>query len=1071
MKRIIIIYINALFVVFHCAAQNLQINPIDLSESDFAVIVGLVQDDNGYIWLADFQTGLVRYDGTEIKRYPAKGESNLGPRSNRAECIATDGKNIWLGTFSSGLSMLDPETGLFTHYIHDSSDPNSIRSNQIRTLTFDRQGMLWIGTQKGLDKFDPSTKTFTHVHTTDPDEEILKDEHIRITYIDQAGVLWVGTSSPFANEATVGGLFKVEVDKNSIEHYQSGDSENTLIDSRVRSIFEDSRGTFWIGTAGDGLHTMDRKSGTFTRFLFDPYDPQKLSRSTSVDGRQAALDHITFINEDDGGNIWIGTFNGGLCMYNPASAKMTYYARELSHAHKKIEGIGFWSAHKANDGLLWVSTWSTTTDDDILHTITTKSRKLQINTLENNSSVRSFAKDTKGGFYFGGSRGVWYEDKFGDQTLIKRLEGFEGASRAGARDIVVKDNQLWIATIFGLYNIDLATKELAIYDHDPLDTTSLSTDNIESLLSLNADELLLGSQNGIQIFNVKTKQCRQLTLYDTLEAEPTIETVSDVMTDSKLRVWLTLVFNGVRQLDTQTGQMVDFPELPKGENIFWLFEDSNQKIWIGGDNGIYTLNETSQAFEKYKDKDGLVPDNSVAFAIAEDHQKQLWIGVGPGVASIDLNSGKTKFFGSSWGMNSFNLTSRGMFYSPNREMILGHTSGYYKFNTNALQAESVYTTAPFISDYLINETKVDNINQRIQKNPSQNDLLKLDHDENSFSLRLNHIDYLSSNLDHSLRYRLEGYDPNWREIDSGERLLFYNIPPGDYTFQSRVFDMNGRWQEYNMDIQIKPPWWQSWWAYLLYAIGAILIASGIYRSQKARTIRLEREKSKDRELAQAKKIEKAYTDLKATQAQLIQSEKMASLGELTAGIAHEIQNPLNFVNNFSDVSGEMIEEINEALTPESGEPDLEEAQEILIDLKGNLEKIHYHGGRASSIVRNMLDHSRASSSERVPTDINALCDEYLRLAYHGLRAKDRSFNANFETAFDESLPKTKVAAQDIGRVILNILNNAFYAVDKKAKSYALPPLSATMVSVCHKKRLKRSFNHSLRLNQQVRERA
>jgi len=188
--------------------------------------------------------------------------------------------------------------------------------------------------------------------------------------------------------------------------------------------------------------------------------------------------------------------------------------------------------------------------------------------------------------------------------------------------------------------------------------------------------------------------------------------------------------------------------------------------------------------------------------------------------------------------------------------------------------------------------------------------------------------------------------------------------------------------------------------------------------EQAALIKLEKER-----------LENTLADLKATQSQLVQSEKMASLGELTAGIAHEIQNPLNFVNNFSDVSGEMIDEINEEL--ENG--DIEEVKEILNDLKGNLEKILHHGGRASSIVRNMLDHSRASSAECVETDINALCDEYIRLAYHGLRAKDRSFNAEFKTAFDESLPKIKVAAQDIGRVVLNILNNAFYAVDKKKK--------------------------------------
>jgi len=176
-------------------------------------------------------------------------------------------------------------------------------------------------------------------------------------------------------------------------------------------------------------------------------------------------------------------------------------------------------------------------------------------------------------------------------------------------------------------------------------------------------------------------------------------------------------------------------------------------------------------------------------------------------------------------------------------------------------------------------------------------------------------------------------------------------------------------------------------------------------------------------------LKRSLENLKATQSQLIQSEKMASLGELTAGIAHEIQNPLNFVNNFSEVSNELIDEMNVEI--EKG--DIAEAKTIGNDIKQNLEKILHHGKRADAIVKGMLQHSRSSSGQKEPTDINALCDEYLRLAYHGLRAKDKNFNANLETDFDASLAKVNVVPQDIGRVVLNLITNAFYAVHEKEK--------------------------------------
>lgn len=181
-------------------------------------------------------------------------------------------------------------------------------------------------------------------------------------------------------------------------------------------------------------------------------------------------------------------------------------------------------------------------------------------------------------------------------------------------------------------------------------------------------------------------------------------------------------------------------------------------------------------------------------------------------------------------------------------------------------------------------------------------------------------------------------------------------------------------------------------------------------------------------------LEKSLEDLKATQTQLIQSEKLASLGELTAGIAHEIQNPLNFVNNFSEVSRELIEELQEERNKEQDKRDEGLEEEILSDISQNLEKINHHGKRAASIVKGMLEHSRASTGKKEPTDVNVLADEYLRLAYHGIRAKDKSFNAEFKTELDSSLPKIPLITQDFGRVLLNLINNAFYAVkDKEGK--------------------------------------
>jgi signal transduction histidine kinase len=259
----------------------------------------------------------------------------------------------------------------------------------------------------------------------------------------------------------------------------------------------------------------------------------------------------------------------------------------------------------------------------------------------------------------------------------------------------------------------------------------------------------------------------------------------------------------------------------------------------------------------------------------------------------------------------------------------------------------------------------------------------------------------------------------------------------------KAANYDGVWNQQGASISliIYPPWWRTWWAYGLYLLCLLAAVFTVDGFRRRKLLQKERERTRERELAQARELEKAYyqlehqkeelqttlEDLQGTQLQLIQKEKMASLGELTAGIAHEIQNPLNFVNNFSEVSVELVEELKEEAKAGNGQ----EVLAIAEDLTQNLSKIHHHGKRADSIVKGMLQHSRTSSGEKQLTDINALADEYLRLAYHGLRAKEKDFNADFKLEADPTLSKIEVVPQEIGRVLLNLFNNAFYATAQK----------------------------------------
>ncbi|HRI79592.1 MAG TPA: ATP-binding protein, partial [Cyclobacteriaceae bacterium] len=265
--------------------------------------------------------------------------------------------------------------------------------------------------------------------------------------------------------------------------------------------------------------------------------------------------------------------------------------------------------------------------------------------------------------------------------------------------------------------------------------------------------------------------------------------------------------------------------------------------------------------------------------------------------------------------------------------------------------------------------------------------------------------YEKSNADSTVKYQSLIIQINKETFNAKQAQQFQNI---DFDEQQRLNEIETATKEVQAQLRTN--------ILLGSTFTLVVIAFFLYRNSRTK------QKAK-------KNIERAYDQLKATQSQLIQSEKMASLGELTAGIAHEIQNPLNFVNNFSEINTELIGEMKEALS----KGDYESAKSIASSIDENERKIVLHGKRADGIVKGMLQHSRTSSGVKESTDINALADEYLRLAYHGIRAKDKSFTATMHTDFDSTIGNINIIPQDIGRVILNLITNAFYAVTEKSK--------------------------------------
>jgi signal transduction histidine kinase/ligand-binding sensor domain-containing protein len=1017
-------------------SQQINISRVSLSGGILTgIIIGITQDPKGYMWFITGATGLYRYDGYHTLSYKHQPLNPNSIASDRIECIAADSTgNIWLGTFGKGLDRFDPVTLVFTHFTHDPKNDQSLISDSVKAIIQDHEGFLWIGTIAGLDRMDPKTGKLIHFRNNATDLTSLSNNEIRALYEDHQHNIWVGTGSPFFGDnpsRNHGGLNRFDRRTGKFTRYMN-DPKNThsLIDNRVRVIFEDSRGTFWVGTAGDGLHTMDRETGIFERHLYDPAHPEKLSRPPLKKDFNFADDHITFINEDVTGAIWIGTFEGGLNRYDPKSQKIKFFA-SLNDSVAGIKDPTGWWGYPSNDGLLWVSTWNKN-----LFQLNPYQKKIPHYDLQD--AANSIYQETPGLYWIGTD----HSGLIRDDRILGRQQKFlhdplNHSSISSNGVFVIRRNKkgnFWIGTATGLDLFDPKTQTFTNYNHDQNNKSSLGDNIIMSLYVDAEDNLWVGTVTGLDYMNTKTGMFTHYQVDKKYGNSPEIY-VNSILEDRKGRLWVGTFYGaGLNQLDLSTGKFKNY--FAEKSITSSIFEDSDGTIWVGTNDGLYRFNPSSDSFFHFINPESGASMETV-YNILEDDKKNLWIVTSNELIRLNPARNKTIRFGKSQGVDQLNFA-----WGDNggggsgKEIFFGDQTGYYVFQPELLTINNRPPQILLENFRLAGQAAQYNMNDFMTQPLWKTKEINLAYNQNIFSFDLLAIHY-SNPKDNRITYMLENYDNTWRESGVDQRAYYFNVPSGKYTLRMKAANGNGVWTERDIKITVTPPWWRTWWAYTLFAA---LFAGSIWAFifYRSRNLKRHNKQLEEKVKQRTNDLNQSLEELKATQKQLIQQEKMASLGELTAGIAHEIQNPLNFVNNFSEVNTELTDELKEELNkiniPSSEKSQIES---IVDDISQNQQKINHHGKRADAIVKSMLQHSRSSTGKKEPTAINALADEYLRLSYHGLRAKDKSFNAIMQTNFDESIDKINIVPQDIGRVLLNLFNNAFYSVNEKKGP--LPP--------------------------------
>ena len=949
--------------------------PVDL-------ILSLHQSQEGFIWLRTYN-GLIRFDGSSFKILDSRNVPFLTSDNINATVESPDG-TIWVTSPFDGLWSY--RNGKIEHALGDCNP-----GLRLYWLSKSKELLFSSSTPKiPLIRYNPKTRQRTNIPVELEDSTFtslkISGDIQSFNTMDKSGYeWWISGNQVFRARDGELEVLEVQSEHNNLFFF------DLLVDGQDRVWIASTRGIFtWNGEvikAYPGMESFqslpissfrgqqwileDAQGGIwFILFPNIAYLPPGSSEfEFPPDGHPLSTMLVTSLLSDHEGNIWFSS-QSGLARLSPN--QFDTYSREEGLSNQQVETVAPASPQKylistINGGLAW---------NDQGTIIPFQFAKTEWNDI--NTNFYQMFTDSKGNIWGCSRAGIFKIN--GDQ---QEWYGRYISVRYGIED---KHGKIWFASSGRGIGFINDRKELEFLQFDSIDFQSHAISSIRPLRS-----------GG----------------------------------------WAVTAFNqGLKLIDAE-GNLVTLED-DKGlskSGIFVSHEEPDGTLWFPSQSGLFRLKDGR--IDLLNHECG-IPALSV-FNFLLDKNGYVWLPSNFGIIRVakqeldDFLDGKVqhinwRLFDEGDGMRSRSCTgARHSAFLDDGTILVPTLDGVVEINPDRILTNNI-SPPVVIHQFLWNDQAM-NLTESIVLDPG----------DHRFVFSYSGLS-LKAPEKVKFRFRLEGYDQDWIEATGDRRAIYTSLPYGNYRFQVIAANNDGLWNETGDSIafSIRRPWWHRWWAYGMYGLFLILGLMGIDRIQKRRILKNQERLAKEKELEHAREIQKAYAELeqthqnlKTTQDQLIHSEKMASLGELTAGIAHEIQNPLNFVNNFSEVNSELIDE----LFNEIKNRDWQEVQVIAKDIKANEHKIAHHGKRADGIVKNMLQHSRTSSSESQLTSINALADEYLRLAYHGMRARDKSFNAQMETDFDESIEEINVVPQEIGRVLLNIITNAFHAVvQRQSKS-------------------------------------
>jgi len=1031
---------------------------------------GLDQDSYGYIWIAT-NSGISRYDGYAFERFRNDPNDPQTISSNNTNGILVDSNdNVWVGT-DAGLNKHERSSGSFIRFQNNPSDSSSLPNNFVSTIYESQAGDLWIGTGQGMVLFNieeqsfssvlkeetadsalfnlsvssiaesedgiiyagtvgggiytykPDTEDITYLHHNSSDPNSLPSDTIYNLFIDQEQVLWVGydrrenSLGPFATENipvdSRSGLWKKNLATGNTQHYLYNPEKGHPLWGILTDIEQTDDGKLWFtqaGGSGSGLRRYDSLNDSFLKYDYEP------NNSGSI-----AWNYTTAVFEDRFHNLWVGTSRG------------------LSRADRNQIQINTFTPVPTNKYDLLNNLYGITEVEDNRFWITTDGRNIIDWDRENGEWQEVLNTGTDQMAVVKGINGqVWYLnsknqieqiniDTFESKTYIPDQEVKNGLQLT--QFIKYSDNYLFLATNRGLWRMDIPSGNFQKIEIPALSDYT-ATEFISNLTIDSSGTIWFILPN--TLLDSKKKLSGSLIVgYHPVTEKVTIPVINDSYIDA--------FGNGV---------------------VSHILSDSRNQLWVSKSNGLIRFDPNANQSTFYNQNDEL--RYIEVLATVEDDDGMIWMSTRYGISRLNPETNKIRNYSQDDGLQLSRMNDRSVYKRENGELMFGGVGGISYFLPNDLK-DTEEPPLIRVSSLQAGENMF---------TPKTGKATEINWEDNSID-----IEYISVNFANpeeiSYSYKLNGFHDDWVDAGNRRNTQFSNLSPGDYTFEVKAVNAEGIESANSASIllSILPPWWRTWWAYMGYGFIFLTISFVAYRAQKRRILYKEKERAQEKELAQAREIEEAYENLKSAQDQLVQQEKLASLGQLTAGIAHEIKNPLNFVNNFSELSVELVEEVRDEIRDmrrettgersnvkgETEESPLEGSAEeerrrgvsdeatddtidsdlildILDDIEANLKTIYKHGSRADSIVKSMLQHSRGGDGKMEPTPLNPLIKEYVNLAFHGMRAGDDPINVDIDLQLDKAVGEVPLVAEDFSRVIVNLSNNGFDAMREKESS-------------------------------------